>query len=67
MAFLVDVGVLQRVYRVETPDGLLLDNDYPSRAAIPQIVADRSEKRYFDTAEGEIVSGFRLETAGVER
>src|SRR5262245_58207598 len=61
---MVEEGLLRRAYRIETPDGNLLDEEYHSLKEIPKQATDLSGPFTFDTfKEGSVVSGFHLEAA----
>jgi hypothetical protein len=63
---LVQRGLLQPVYRVMTPDGVLLDRDFPSPVDVPARMPNRFHTQTFDTSEGDIVAGFTLDKSNVE-
>lgn len=58
LTLLVRVGVLQRVYKVTTPSGVLADGEFDDPTKIPSKLPDRFE-HYFDTAESDVVPVFR--------
>ncbi len=60
MRYLVEQGQLFRVYRVETPDGHLLDEEFNSLLEVPDRLPDRFAKHWVDTSNAEVVSGFRI-------
>lgn len=64
MQVLVQHGYLRPVYRVESPDGNLIDQDFASPSEIPERMPNRFHSGYFDTSEGDIVPGFRVERVG---
>jgi hypothetical protein len=55
---LVESGLLKQVYRIESPDGFLVSEEYTSPDQIPRRLRDRAD-RFFDTSEGEIIPGFQ--------
>lgn len=62
---MVDRDMLRPAYRVKAPGGYLLEDDFPEPSAIPERLWDRDGSRQIRTSEGDIVSGFRWEAAGV--
>jgi hypothetical protein len=60
-------GLLRQVFRVLTPEGVLLDRDFDSPLDVPDRMPNRFESSSFDTSEGDIVSGYVLEAKGGRR
>jgi hypothetical protein len=58
LSLLVRVGILQRVYKVLTPSGVLAEGEFEDPTRIPQRIADRFNN-YFDTAEADVVPIFK--------
>jgi len=67
LSVMVQHRLLRPIYRVSTPDGNLLDREFSSPSEIPERLPDRFHTGYFDTADGDIVQGFRVETNGAEK
>lgn len=64
LAKVADCGLLRQVYRVKTPDGDLLEQDFDSPLDIPQEMPDRLQQgRSFKTDDGDIVTGFVFSTS----
>jgi hypothetical protein len=63
--FLVERGVLRRVYRVVDPYGVVM-SEVNSLQEVPDRITD-SFDNYFETNAGNVVPGFRMEKSGVER
>jgi hypothetical protein len=59
--------MVRQTFRVATPEGYLLDQDFASVSDIPARMPDRFRTHTFDTSEGDIIPGFRVETSSVER
>ncbi len=59
LTLLVEAGMLQRVYKVTTPSGVLAAGEFDDPTAIPPKLPDRFE-HYFDTAESDIIPVFRM-------
>jgi hypothetical protein len=53
---------LQQIYRVETPDGKLLDDEFTSVSEIPDSMPYHFHADHFQTQEGDIIPGFRWES-----
>jgi hypothetical protein len=58
LTLLVNVGLLHRVYKVLTPDGVFADEEFDDPTKIPEQLPDRWE-HYFDTAESDVVPIFK--------
>jgi hypothetical protein len=58
LQLLVQSGVLRQVFKVLTPNGVLVDAEFDDPRAIPDRVSDRFN-HYFDTAEADIVPVFK--------
>ncbi|MGA2716713.1 MAG: hypothetical protein ABSG41_26790 [Bryobacteraceae bacterium] len=59
---LVKAGVLEQVFRVLTPNGVLADGEFPDPSEIPEKLPDRSNN-YFETAEADIIPVFKRHVA----
>jgi hypothetical protein len=58
LLLLVRAGVLQRVYKVLTPSGVMADAEFEDPTKIPDRLADRFNN-YFDTSEADVVPIFK--------
>ncbi len=58
LSIMVKAGILQRVYRVLTPNGVLAPREFNDPREIPDQLEDRRE-HYFDTAEADVVPVFK--------
>ena len=58
---------LRQVFRVKSPDGVILDEDYESPTKIPPTVEDRFYSGRIDTSEAEIVTGYVVEGGDAKR
>lgn len=67
LGLMAEHGLVHQTYRVATPEGVLLDQDFSSPEEIPDRMPGRFYSSTFDTNEGDIVPGFRLETPGARR
>ena len=59
LSFLVEEGVLRRVYCFEHPDGYLLDQEYESYLDVPEELHDAFEQHTVHRWDGRIVPVFR--------
>jgi len=57
LTLLVKEGVLRRVYKVTTPNGVLADDEFDDPRQIPEQLPDRRQ-HYFPTAESDVVPVF---------
>jgi hypothetical protein len=55
---LIDAGILQQVYKVTTPSGVLADAEFEDPRDIPDQLPDRWE-RTFDTSDSDVVPVFK--------
>lgn len=55
---LTSEGLLQQVYKVVTPNGVLAEGEFEDPTKIPSRLPDRRE-RYFDTDDADVVPVFR--------
>jgi hypothetical protein len=55
---LVRIGLYRRVYMVETPSGVLADDEYDDPRQIPDRVHDRSY-HYFSPSETDVVPVYK--------
>jgi hypothetical protein len=60
------LGVLRSVYRYVAPGGVLLDEEFDSPEQVPDKLPDRFHTQYFDTSEGDIIPGYRVESNGAD-
>lgn len=51
-------GLLQQVYKVVTPNGVLAEGEFDDPTQIPSRLPDRREK-YFDTDDSDVIPVFR--------
>lgn len=56
---LVKEGVLRQVYKVQTPGGVLTEDEFSDPTEIPEQLPDR-EHHYFATAEYDVVPVFQV-------
>lgn len=56
---LVREGVVRRVYKVTTPNGVLTDEEFNDPREIPEQLPDR-RNQYFSTAESDVVPIFQM-------
>ena len=55
---LVGAGVLRQVYKVQTPGGVLTDDEFEDPRDIPEKLPDRFHDGFFETADSDIVPVF---------
>jgi hypothetical protein len=58
LTLLTREGILRRVYKVLTPNGVLADGEFEDPTQIPDKLADRFEN-YFDTSDADVVPIFK--------
>jgi hypothetical protein len=58
LQLLVKAGTLRQVYKVLTPNGVLVDEEFDDPRQIPSTLPDRSN-RFFDTSEADVLPVFK--------
>jgi hypothetical protein len=58
LMLLVRAGLLQQVYKVLTPSGVMADAEFDDPTKIPDRLPDRFEN-YFDTSDADVVPIFK--------
>jgi len=59
---LADAGKVERVYRVVSPDGVIIGEPYNSPSDVPEKVPDRFYSHYYDADDCDIIPGFQTVT-----
>lgn len=59
---MVDNSMLAVAFRVKAPGGYLLEGEFEGLDQIPPELPDRDYSGHVDTAEADVVSGYRWET-----
>ncbi len=62
--FLKQNHYLRQVFRVQAPNGTILEGDYDSPTKIPKSVPDQFHREMIDTDGADIVTGFLVEGSG---
>ena len=58
--------LLRPVYFVLTPDGNLLEGEFDSPKDVPPQLPDRRHHSFIDTADADIILGYRVESGRVK-
>lgn len=58
-----DNNMIKTVYRFKTPDGRILDRNYPEPDKVPKSMRDQDRKRLIRRADGEVICGYRWRAA----